>query len=481
MSALAGGSGNVCSRLQSTLRIYVVILAVIAAACGPKPVDESAQQGLRQAQAGPEGDAAVGIDPVDDLQGAEVEGAEGSSPDAAGAPVAPDGTANAGSRPGESSAAGSSGTAVGVSDKEIVLGIHYPGTLSGVNLDEVFKYRKAMEAYFNGLNSRGGINGRKVVVHYEDDKYSADTAIQACRNLQTKKIFMTVGVGGVDQAVACGDFVLDRGQYYISGGVSEAGLIGRLGYWAITMTYDRQGALMGQFVLNRLAGASKNIGLIRINSANVKGAHDRFAETVKAGGAKIVVDDVVDKNPNPSQATSECIKLAQNDAKIVLVLASGLVGGQLADECERQGYRPQWLGIANTLNCRVTPPFGGRGYHGSLCFSTNHLPEDTESDLEKQAYADWNKLYPDEELPSDQVSLWGFFDVIRKGLESAGRSLTHDTFQKAMNSLSYDNGLLHPVRFGPGDQIGGDAVVIVKGDVDKGRTVQVDATWRSSF
>ncbi len=62
-----------------------------------------------------------------------------------------------------------------------------------------------------------------VEVLFQDDQYTPNTAIQACRS-SANDAFLVVGGGGTDQIQACGQFAEQAGVPYLSPGVTEAGL-----------------------------------------------------------------------------------------------------------------------------------------------------------------------------------------------------------------------------------------------------------------
>ena len=89
----------------------------------------------------------------------------------------------------------------GVSATEIVLGMQLPQTClasPGYN-----KVDDAMRAYFDYVNSKGGVNGRKIRLVVKDDAYKAGLTISTASTLINKdKVFAMVGSVGTQTHIS---------------------------------------------------------------------------------------------------------------------------------------------------------------------------------------------------------------------------------------------------------------------------------------
>ncbi len=83
----------------------------------------------------------------------------------------------------------------GVTDTEITLGMQLPQT--GAASPGYNKVDDAMRAYFDYVNSKGGVYGRKITLVTKDDKYSAGLTISTASSLiNDSKVFAMVGSVG---------------------------------------------------------------------------------------------------------------------------------------------------------------------------------------------------------------------------------------------------------------------------------------------
>ena len=89
----------------------------------------------------------------------------------------------------------------GVTDKRILLG--QAAVLSGPAAQLGIQMRNGITSYFNYVNERGGVNGRKLELVSEDDKYEAAVAPIASRKLiEEHKVFALLGYVGTPTGAA---------------------------------------------------------------------------------------------------------------------------------------------------------------------------------------------------------------------------------------------------------------------------------------
>src|SRR5438477_311961 len=89
----------------------------------------------------------------------------------------------------------------GVSEKRILLG--QAAVLSGPAAQLGIQMRNGIKAYFDYVNERGGVHGRKLELASEDDKYEASVAPLASRKLiEEHKVFALLGYVGTPTGAA---------------------------------------------------------------------------------------------------------------------------------------------------------------------------------------------------------------------------------------------------------------------------------------
>ena len=372
-------------------------------------------------------------------------------------------------------AAADAGPTEGVTDTEITIGVHTPLKIGTLDVSEIVGTGPLTEAFWKYSNEHHKVNGRTVNVLLVDDGFDPAKAIQACRDVVAKGVFMISGTGGTDQIIVCAQLAASKGITYTSLGVADL-LTKDPNYFALTITYDGQAKVGAKLMMTRLGGKDKKIAIVKENTPNLDEAVDTFVKEVERLGGKVAVRDTVGKPPSPEDLTNECLKLKAADAEIVYTWMPTFSLSSFAKQCTAQGYKPQFLGIANGGGCQVTGTFGAAELDGCLSLSTNRNPDEVNPPIEEECRAAWAEARPGKELPSGGEQLCGFFDVLRKALELAGKNPTQKSFRAALHGMDYDNGMLNPIKFGKG-QVGSDQVVVIRAKGDK--LVEEPSGWQT--
>ncbi|MGH9275571.1 MAG: ABC transporter substrate-binding protein, partial [Acidimicrobiales bacterium] len=278
---------DLTSRRRTMALALGIVLVTIAAACGQKPgVHDEAADALPEIiiETGAGGGVAAGS-----ADGA-TDGATGTDAGSGttGAAGGTGGTTDGGSTGGSdgSPAAGSlqltGSDRTGVSDTTINLAVHAPVT--GAAPLPASSFEKAADLYWRYVTEikKEKVLGRSTVrVAFKDDKYTPNTAIQACRELASSS-FLLVGAGGTDQIQACAQFAEQSKVPYLSAGVTEAGLKGLKYYFASSMTYAQQTELLAQYVKKTYPG--KKVGAIITDTPNFDDAASAWDAAAKRHG-----------------------------------------------------------------------------------------------------------------------------------------------------------------------------------------------------
>lgn len=399
--------------------------------------------------------------------------------------VSTGGTTGSGTTGSGTSGAGTTGagTTTGVTDALIKIGFHGALTINGaVSTDAVLHTKSLTQAYWDAVNSHGGINGRKVNVTFLDDQYDPSIATTQCNTLIKQGMFFIGSTGGADQVVACGQTVPKQHVPYLSVGVSEKGLVGNPYYFPLTITYDQQAPLIAELMIHKYHAKPSEIAMFHAAGANFNGPNAKFVEAVKRlGGAAPKIDDAVDKTGNPNELQGECIKMQQNGIKFATFLTSPTVTTQFVSVCPNSGA--QLFGWANTDPCDSNPnALGSPGMAGCVSVSAFHHADSAagaKSPLTKFCHDAWAAEQSDS-FPPEQEIICGLFDIMRQGLVATGRELTRERFVDTLRHLKYDDGLMSPVNFNGGPYSTTTSCLWQALDHSPWHQ-EIDSAWRSSY
>jgi ABC-type branched-subunit amino acid transport system substrate-binding protein len=473
--------------------IALILGAMILAACGQK-------SGVHLA-AGRTGLASQG----GDLSGSG--GASGSSADLSGGSAAAGGgggTASGGSSAagvgGSSGAAarsgggtsgggaaaggGGAGDTTGITDNTITIGLHAPVT--GAAPFPTTSFQDGKDLYFNYLNSKGGINGRQVKVVFEDDGYNPSQAVSVCKKMvQQDHVFMLVGGGGTDQIVACAQYAATVGVPYLAEGVSEQGLNTLQNYFALSMTYKAQGALLAQYMKNVLHVTK--VGMIRGNTANFDDAHQAFLDAAKANGLQLVFDRAIDKNADAQTAATAGGSICSNRAnqpEAVYPLIAPSIWAEIVAGAAAQACTPIWSGVGlteglNTVGtavCGAAPQTSGKAHFFSPFPGWNVT--DQFDPAYRQAFA---QQHPSSKIDDISWALWSAEKLLGAELAAPGRNLTRQSFISAVAGHSFTTGIYPPVNYSA-SRFGGTAVHVVKLNcADTNSPYENEANFKTGF
>ena len=124
---------------------------------------------------------------------------------------------------------------VGISAKQITLGLHAPQT--GAAPVPLQAFATGVKLFWESHK----VFGRKVVVNFYDDQYNPSVARQRCETL-SRQAFLVIGGAGTDQIQACATDPVLRSTHtpYLSVGVTTNGLTNLPYYFALSQTYAAQ-------------------------------------------------------------------------------------------------------------------------------------------------------------------------------------------------------------------------------------------------
>jgi branched-chain amino acid transport system substrate-binding protein len=227
----------------------------------------------------------------------------------------------------------------GVSATEIHLGSSVP--LSG-EASIAGNVARGAEAYFNYVNAKGGVFGRKITFTYLDDGYDPGRAVNnTVRLIQQEQVFAVFSSLGTNNNLAVRRLLNDAKvpQLYVSSGATTFGRDYKKYPWTIGYIppYSEEGAIYGRYVV-------KNVKKARIA---VLYQDDDYGRDLLAGlrrglGAK--ASSIVAKvgyDPTSSDVQPQVTQLKASKANVLMVFAFGKFSLQAFNAVSRLGWKPQ--------------------------------------------------------------------------------------------------------------------------------------------
>jgi branched-chain amino acid transport system substrate-binding protein len=200
------------------------------------------------------------------------------------------------------------------------------------------------EGYFKYVNSRGGVNGRKIDFKYLDDGYDPSRTVQNVRQLiQQDNVFALFSVVGTNGNLAIRDFANASGvpTVFSAAGATTLGRDYVKYPWTIGYLppYAEEGELYAKHVLATSAKTAKVAVLYQ---------SDDYGKDVLAGfrrglGAKArtLIVQTVGYDPTASDVQSQVAQLKASGANTFCIFAFGKFAIQAFQYANKLGWKPQ--------------------------------------------------------------------------------------------------------------------------------------------
>lgn len=451
--------------------IATALACTVVAGCGQKP-------GVGQLYAGPglgvgTGTGAVGENGLPLGEG--VPGAPGST-DSTGS-TGPTGSTGSSGDSGTGSSPGSPGTngpgqpgantptGAGPNDKQgitkdtISIGVHAPVTGAAAFPAEGFK--RGVGLYADFINSKGGINGRRLIVHFEDDAFNPGTARAKCQMLnEQKKVFLLVGGGGSDQIDVCARYAAAKGVPYIAATTHEVSSDGmKLNslptFYALSPTYEQQLPLLANVV--RGTGAKKLAVLVAENG-NLNNTFNQ-AKNILGKAANIVLSARVQKKVSSGEANGWAAKICNSGAEVVFWNASP---AGLAEVTKSMTCRPKFVGVGNTIGLNLVATTSCPQLEGAQVLSSwpglNSI-DSMDPDYRRQ----YNKKHSPNQPDDIGMAMWGLEKAISQAFAATGKDIGRHKLMTTLNGGKViNNGIFPSSKFSAGDRFGSSKMHLLR-------------------
>jgi ABC-type branched-subunit amino acid transport system substrate-binding protein len=374
---------------------------------------------------------------------------------------------------------GQSGDSTGVTADTITIGSHYP--LTGPAAPGYSKIGPAAKAYFDYVNSKGGVNGRKIEFTFRDDAYNPANTVQVVRQLVLQdKVFAIMGGLGTPTHTKVVDFLNQSKvpDLFVASGCLCWNEPDKHPYtFGWQPDYFVEGKILGQYIKDNFAG--KKIAYFSQND-------DFGADGTRGLDQFIPKEQVVTRQtyqPGNTNIGPQVTAIAQSKADVVVSFSIPAYSALLKLGTLKAGISPQ-LVISSVGSDPVT--LGGLleafAKQGGATVSGSALLEGVVSDAYLPSYlgptADgnsWIQLFKKihaqylKDVPFDGNVLYGmsqaytFVEVLKK----AGQNPTRESFMTALTSGELSGPGTVPLQYGKDDHGGysGGQIFKIQGGV----------------
>jgi ABC-type branched-subunit amino acid transport system substrate-binding protein len=327
----------------------------------------------------------------------------------------------------------------GASDTEIKLGQTVPhsgpGSLYGV-------LGRVGEAYFQMLNEKGGINGRKVKFFTMDDAYSAPKAVEATRRLvEQEEVLALFGSLGTAPQTAVHKYLNSKGvpQLLLNTGASKWN-DPKNNKWTMAglPLYPTEARILAKYVVSVKPNAK--IAILYQNDDFGRDFLGPFKQVLAdAGGhAKVIAEATYDLT-DPT-VDSQLINLANSGADVFYNITTGKATSQSIRKVAELGWKPLQLLSAGSTGRSILSAAGFENAAGIVAIRYNKevgVPR-WQNDPDVMAFEELRKKYLPNIDQDNTIAFAGYGQVVTMTeiLRRCGDDLTRANVLKQATTLS---------------------------------------------
>jgi ABC-type branched-subunit amino acid transport system substrate-binding protein len=324
-------------------------------------------------------------------------------------------------------------TVPGVTDTEILLGAHFP--ISQTPAAAYAPIADGMRAYFEYVNSQGGVNGRKIKFIVGDDHFNPSDSIEVTRKLvEQDGIFAMVGGLGDLTHAAVYKYLEDNGvpDMFIGGGTvafTDPVVKTRFGG---NPDYDTEGRMIGKYLAENFAG--KKLAFLIENDAFGKDGKAGILKGLEGSGIEVVAEETYEPSQWDVTAQTQRLKNANPD-----VIAAYAIPPPAASLVKTARETLNWdvpvvvTGVVQTdIFIQLAGPENAEGVVSVVFGKQIYNTEDAGVQQHIQIMKDFGQG-----VEASNFTLYGnsMAELMVKALENAGRDLTRESLIEGAENI----------------------------------------------
>lgn len=324
----------------------------------------------------------------------------------------------------------------GVSESEIVVGVHTP--LTGPASFVGQGYQLGAELAVKEINDNGGINGRDLSLSFIDDEGTPEGAALAIRRLiDRENVFAILGAGTSTSTVPQLQYFDSNEEvpYYVSL-ASDPQVLAEPRpnvFLGATVPQADIVASMSDYMIN--SANLKSVALMQCDQGHCQAGVPLLKEALEEAGVEVT--GVETFNSGSTDFTGQINNIMQSEPEAVHIYGLAEDGGRIIRQLRQAGYEGQIIGDTSLSDPSVVEVAGKAG-DGLVTFwlaSTQYIDE------EEGAMGDWrqrfDEMHPDAPDGTPNLySLMAYGDtyVIAEGLRQTEDEVTREKFLEALTT-----------------------------------------------
>lgn len=319
----------------------------------------------------------------------------------------------------------------GITPSSIVIG--QTGVFSGPVAEPALQYRAGAQLYFDEVNAKGGISGRKIKLVSYDDKFDPKLAAENTRKLiEEDKVFALFGYIGTGATVASIPKINEH-RIPVIGALSGSDGLRDPKLNLIFHTRASYGAETGKMVEQLTTTGVKSIAVVfqddpfgKAGLKSVQGAFTKF-------NIKPTIEAPIDMGKLDALAATTT-EIAKTHPGAIIMITAGKASTAFIREYLKTGERPQFFGVS-VLSAKALLADLGNDAHGIVIAQVVPSPLRSSYVISKEFTATAKKA---NSTDTTYNSLEGYITakVFIEALRRAGKDLTREKLMSALETMN---------------------------------------------
>jgi branched-chain amino acid transport system substrate-binding protein len=436
--------------------VLVLAMSLAASACGARFDRAEGQKALARTGLG-SGASSGGLGGGDSTDTTAVDGGLGVT--GGTDQTLPSGitdTTAPGSAPATTTAPGAiaSGPTTGVTNTTIKIGYLLP--LTGA-APVPSNFDKGANVYWNYVNGKGGINGRKVQIVIKDTQSSASVGKQEAQKLiEDDKVFAVVVLDRLENQKAIGAYLDSRSVPNIEIQTPVNLAAGQKWTFGITVDHGVQGALIADYFFKSL-GARK-AAVVYENTAELVPGKEAFAKRFGALGGQVAYSKAIQGSDNDFQGVA--LDLKKSGATATWLYMAPTPAAKLANQAQVAGYHPTWFANSISWNFDLVFAVAPSALQNARAFSPWLPLTDPRTKTYQEQYRAQTNQTPDDL----GIVGWGVGQIVGEAIRRTPNPLGQNNFRATFQTLDFRPDIWVPVHFDANTREGANFVAVLKED-----------------
>jgi ABC-type branched-subunit amino acid transport system substrate-binding protein len=324
----------------------------------------------------------------------------------------------------------------GITPNSILIG--QTGVFSGPVAEPALQYRAGAQLYFDAVNAKGGVHGRKIKLLSYDDKFDPKLAAENTKKLLGEdKVFALFGYIGTGAIVASMPQINEH-RIPVVGALSGADGLRDPKMNLIFHTRASYLAETDKMVEQLKSTGVKSIAVVYqddpFGKAGLKSAQGAFERQ----GVKPAIEAPIDMSKLDALGPTAA-KVAQSQPGAIILITAGKASTAFIRAYLKTGTRPQFFGVS-VLSAKALLADLGPDAHGIVIAQVVPSPLRTSYGISKEFLAAAKKA-DSKDITYNSLEGYLTAKVFVEALRRAGKEVTREKLIAALESLNnYDLG-----------------------------------------